>query len=126
MAHKRRRSDIPPDPIKDPRFIAAVDLIGHTGSTNFQIRYCDEVKPIVWIAAAQFGKHWECAAAMNPLRAVFRLCDSLMDGGLCVHCNRPSGFEPSIDPMPMSKLICWYQWDPELKVFRRGCSGDGK
>jgi hypothetical protein len=126
MTPKRRRSDIPVDSHKDPRLAAAVSLIGHTGATGFQMRYCDEERPVVWIALAQFEKDWECASAMNPLRAVFRLCDELFDGGTCTHCKRPTGFEPSIDPMPMSEIVCWYQWDPELKTFRRGCAGDGK
>ena len=111
---------------KDPRLVAAVDMLGRTGAEEFQIRYCDEDKPIIWIAAARWKDRWETAAAMNPLNAVFRLCDEVIDGGTCQHCNRPTGFEPTTDPMPLEPLVCWYQWDPELKTFRRGCAGDSE
>jgi hypothetical protein len=110
------------DPEKDAQLTAAANLIGHTGAAEFQIRYCDEEKPTIWIAAARWGDQWESAAAMAPLLAVFRLCDEVIDGGQCQHCHRPTGFHPDINPMPMDKMICWYQWDPELKTFRRGCA----
>ena len=55
--------------------------------------------------------------------AVFRLCDQVIDGGTCTHCNRPTGFTPDLDPMPLDDIVCWYQWDPELSEFRRGCAG---
>jgi hypothetical protein len=60
---------------------------------------------------------------MNPLRAIFRLLDEVVDGGTCQHCHRPTGFEESMDPMPLDKLVCWYQWDPSTKKFQRGCAG---
>jgi hypothetical protein len=59
---------------------------------------------------------------MDPLDAVFRLCDEVIDGGQCTHCRKPAGFEPSIETMPLNQFVCWYQWDPELKTFRRGCA----
>lgn len=111
--------------VEDKRFVAAVDLIGRTGADEFQIRYCKEEKPVIWMAAARWMNIWDTAAAMDPLRAVFRLCDTVIDGGSCTHCKRPSGFSPDIDELPLDKLVCWYQWDPELATFRRGCE-DGK
>lgn len=128
MSAQKRRSDIESDPTKEPRFAAAVELVGRTGADQFQMRYSDEESPTVWVALALYGDQWECAAAMHPLRALFRLCETLMDGGTCIHCNRPAGFSPDLDPspMPLSKEVCWYQWDPELKTYRRGCEGDGK
>jgi hypothetical protein len=111
----------PPD---DPRFIAATELIGRTGAIQFQIRYSDDPPPVVWIAVAEYkGNHFETAAAMDPSRAVFRLCDQLIDGGTCTHCERPTGFSEDVDWMPLDEHICWYQWDPELATFRRGCEG---
>jgi hypothetical protein len=106
----------------DPRLAPAVELLGRTGAAQFAIRYCDEDRPIVWIATALWGRHWETAAAMTPLEAVFRLCDQVLDGGQCTHCKRPTGFTPDLDPMPLDRLVCWYQWDPELVTFRRGCA----
>lgn len=107
----------------DPRFTAAVDLIRRTGAREFQLRYCEEeAPPVVWIAAARWRGRWEAGAAMNPLWAVFRLLDQVIDGGTCKHCRRPSGFDPSADPMPLDKVVCWYQWDPSQKKFARGCA----
>jgi hypothetical protein len=119
MAKREPMNQLPPG--VDDRFLAAVDLLGRTGAQEFQIRFCDEEQPTIWMAAARWRKHWEAAGAMNPQAAVFRLCDSVVDGGSCTHCHRPTGFVPDIDPMPLDKMFCWYQWDPELKTFRRGC-----
>jgi hypothetical protein len=122
----KRRSDIGKDPHKDPRFIAAVDLVGRSGADQFKMWSCDEQVPIVYIAAALYEDTWECAAGKNPLRAVFRLCETVIDGGTCIHCGKAAGFIPDLEPTIANKIICWYQWDPELKTFRRGCEADGK
>ena len=106
----------------DKRFTAAVDLLRRTGSAEFQIRYCDEEKPVVWVAAARWGKRWETGAAMDPVLAVFRLCNQVIEGGTCTHCHHPTGFAPDLHTMPADDLICWYQWDPERAAFRRGCA----
>jgi hypothetical protein len=108
----------------DKRLPAAVDLLGRTGAAEFQVRYCDEDGPVIWLAAARWGKHWEAAGAMTPLLAVFRLCDEVIDGGQCQHCHRPTGFAPDLDTMPLDAIVCWYQYDPERSTFRRGCEGD--
>jgi|SRR5580765_2277178 len=106
----------------DARFTAAVELIGRTGAIEFQIRHSPEDDlPVTWTAIGKWGKVYEVAASMYPLEAIFRLCDQVIDGGECTHCHKPAGFEPSIDPMPLSQFVCWYQWDPECKTFRRGC-----
>lgn len=114
------------DPMQDPRFKAALDLIGRTGADEFQIRYSDEDEPVIWMAYASYKeKGGEVAASLNPVIAVLRLAETLVDGGTCVHCKKPSGLDvDSIDVMPADEFICWYQFDPELKTFRRGCEGD--
>lgn len=105
---------------------AAFDLVRRTGATSVSIRYQDDDEPVVWVGVASFpGDRHEAAAALNPLRAILRLCERLIDGGQCTHCGRGTGFEPdSLETMPLDSVLCWYQWDPELKVFRRGCEGD--
>lgn len=100
-------------------------MIGRTGASNFQMRYQDDEEPTVWIAIAQYDDgRFECAAAPDIVTATFRLCDTLIDGGVCTHCQRPTGFSPDLDPLPLAAHVCWYQWDPELGTFRRGCEGD--
>jgi hypothetical protein len=121
-----------------PQAMAGVDLIRRVGALQFQIRYSDDEQPAIWVAVAGFnlnhgrpvpakqkGKlHWESASALDPTIAILRLCESLIDGGTCQHCQRPTGFTPDLDRMPLDELVCWYQFDPELATFRRGCEGD--
>lgn len=113
------------DPTLDPRFVAAVDLIGRTGAREFQVRWSDDEEPTVWMATAKYQRgdevRWEVTGAMGPTQAVLRLCEVLIDGGHCTHCSRPTGFTEHFDGMPMDQLVCWYQWDPEMATFRRGC-----
>jgi hypothetical protein len=107
----------------DPRIIAAIDLVGRTGASEFQFRFSNDEPPTVWMAIAKWDKTWDVGAGIDPAIAIFRLLDQVIDGGTCTHCERPTGFEESTDPMPLDEFVCWYQWDPELKVFRRGCDG---
>lgn len=108
------------------RLTAAVDMLGRTGAGEVQLRFADDDEPVVWIAAARWKDHWEAAAALNPLRALYRLCDQVIDGGECKRCGKPTGFSPDLDPLPLDDLVCWYQYDPELKTVRGGCEGDDK
>lgn len=105
------------------RMNAALEFVRRTGAESIGIRYQDDDAPVVWIAVAGYvDDRWETDAALSPFRAVLRLCERLADGGQCTHCGRPTGLDPdTLDTMPMSHLVCWYQFDPELKVFRRGC-----
>jgi hypothetical protein len=116
-----------PASVEQRQLTAAVDLIGATGADEVKIWYCDEEKPpVIWVCAARWGGRWECAASTHALESVFRLCDQVIDGGQCTHCDRPTGFSQDVDTMPMDDLVCWYQWDPELSEFRRGCAGSVK
>ena len=113
-------------PEEEPRLVALVDLLGRTGASEFQIRYCEEEVPTIWMAAARWDKIWQAAGAMAPYPAVLRLAQSVMDGGHCRHCDRPSGVddEPLDDlTSATSAIICWYRFDPEMSTFRRSCEG---
>jgi hypothetical protein len=111
----------------EPLFRAYVDMIGRTKALEFQVRYCDEEEPVVWLACARYEGAWQAAAGMTPETAVERLAESLIDGGRCRHCERPTGIttdlemEESVLP---EGLICWYTYCPELHTFRRSCEGD--
>jgi hypothetical protein len=111
----------------EDKFLAAVEMIRRTGSTQFQLRWSDDEEPTVWFAVATYGDGAaETDASLSPCRAVLRLCERLVDGGHCTHCGRPTGLDPdSLETMPLDDLVCWYQYDPELKTFRRGCEGEG-
>jgi hypothetical protein len=115
--------ELPPE--AEQRLNAGIALIGRTGAQVFQLRYSDDEEPTIWMAVSQHGDHYETAAAMDPVRAVLRLAEALIDGGTCTHCGRPAGLEPDhSEDMPLDNLFCWYQYDPELKTYRRGCEGD--
>ena len=118
----------------DLRMPAAVALLGRTGADHFEIRYCEESEPVVWIAAAHWPDrpevgmpdHYEVAGGLTPWRAMFRLCEAVMDGGVCRHCGRPT----MVDDKPadsslaaMEAVVCSYRYDPELDTFRRACEG---
>jgi len=125
----------------DPRFLGAVDLLRRSGASGFQIRYSDDQQPVVWIAVSSYnaeslarirraaGRHVEgesehhaVAAGLTPLRAVFQLCEDLIDGGHCAHCGKPTAFlADTRPPGPVMDPFCCYQWNPQSKAFRRAC-----
>lgn len=105
--------------------IAAMEMIGRTGAEGIQVRYSDDPEPVVWMAIAGFKDgHYSCSAGITPLQAILKLCDELIDGGICRHCHKPTGVLIDHNAGNMPKVICWYTYDPELKTFRRGCEGE--
>lgn len=113
----------------DDRLAAAVDMIRRTGATSCGFRYHPDEQPVAWIAVAEFAggiahDRWEAAAGHDPLEATLRLCEELIDGGMCANCGRPTGFEPlDLGGMPSAERFCWYQYDPGAKRYVRGCAG---
>lgn len=106
----------------DPKLVGAVEVVGRTGAKDVQIRYSDDEQPTVWFAVANYGDgRWETDAGRCPVEAVLRLCERLIDGGICVHCDKPTAFDTSFDGAFLEASFCWWQWDPELTKFRRGC-----
>jgi hypothetical protein len=121
---------------EDPRFTAAIDLIRRNGAREVQLRYDDEQNPIVWVAVAGFsiinGKPsgrgkinaHQAGGGLDPLTAIFALCRACLDRrGKCTHCDRNTMFDETFEAQPLENFYCWYQWDPELETFRRGCEG---
>ncbi len=108
--------------IDKEKLVAAIDFLRRTGADQIQVRYSDDTEPPIWFVVAKYQDEIEVDAAVDPLRAALRLCERLADGGMCNHCKRPVGFDPdTLLRMPFDKVICWCQYDPELKTFRRGC-----
>lgn len=104
---------------------AMTEMLHRMGATGAQIRYSDEQAPIVWMAVAEFeGPLYQACGGLSPEAAFFRLLELLVDGGHCTHCHRPTGVTLDISQQLIPELVCWYQYDPELKTFRRGCEGD--
>lgn len=126
--------------------IAAIDMVRRTGCLNLEFRQSDPDKPkkgdhrfpIAYLALAYYntkdglpqpanvkGKPvYIVGAGPTPTAAILHLLETIVDGGTCIHCSRPTGFEPEdIDTMPLDSLFCWLQYDPETKLFRPGCGG---
>lgn len=115
-------------PEQETRLVACLDVLHRIGATSVNIRFHDEPEPVVWVVDAHFpqkgGAH-EAAAAMEPVEAAFRLCETCMDGGLCLYCQRTTGIaEDWQNRQPLDALVCWYVFDPETGKFRRSCEGE--
>lgn len=113
----------------DPRVPAMLKLLARTGALQVQIRFSDDEQPTVWFVVAKYGpRRWETAAAIDPVVALERLCERVIDGGECTHCHRPTAFDLGHDDSENEALsqgtVCWYMWDPELATIRRGCEGN--
>ena len=111
--------------VGSPKFIGGIEMLKRTGMTNFRIGYShdDDGPPVIWHVTGTWRKASECAAAGDPVEAVMRLCELVVDGGQCSHCTKPTILvHDSVDPGQMLESMgCVYAWDPELKTFRRGC-----
>jgi hypothetical protein len=117
--------------------VACTALVGRTGAKAFQLRYSDEEEPTIWMCVAEYRRPgnpksgnpqqrmektvFQVAAGMSVREAAYALLERLIDGGQCTHCRKPTGVSDDWEDMPLNETICWYQYDPELKTFRRGC-----
>lgn len=121
---------------RDPRWVAAIDLLRRNGAREVQIRYDDEQKPIVWVTTASFsvinGKPsnrgkinaHQAGGGLDPMSSIFALCRACLDRrGKCNHCGKNTMFDETFESQPLEDFYCWYQWDPEMQTFRRGCEG---
>ena len=113
----------------DPVAMGLVKWLPRLGASELQIRYSDDQAPIVWMAVAKVTVRrvsgFEAAAALDPSEAVKRLATQLIDGGLCVHCGKPTGFEAdwTIPDFDTDAFVCWVTYDPEVDRIRLGCGG---
>lgn len=108
----------------DRRIVAIADLVGRSSAEQFQLRYSDEEKPVVWMALAVYsGSRWDVAAGHTPLEAASRLLEQLVDGGTCQRCGRGTAVADDQDDVveALDAAVCWYVYDPELNTYRRSC-----
>ena len=101
-------------------------MVRRSGADSIELRYCDghdepadddEPVTVVWMAIAHWPErvtdaasavpgaimpeHFDACAGMTPWRAIFRLCEASMDGGVCLHCGRPT----AIDDKPADEFL---------------------
>lgn len=109
--------------------LACIDMIGHTGAADTDIRYQDDQQPVVWMAVAHWkstetGDIYQVGAGFNVERALVKLLKETVDGGQCTHCGRPTGFDPDrplYTDMGDGGLICWYFYNPQTRKIQGGC-----
>lgn len=113
-------------PVFSPTSLAVIAWLPRCGVSSFQIRFSEE-QPVAWTAVAELPDgRFDAAAGNNPDIAVIRLAETLVDGGQCRHCNRPTGFEPNWEIVWDDGVlpICWATYDPETDSIRPGCGRD--
>lgn len=117
--------------METPKYLAAVKLLQRTGARTYRVGYSDpeDGEPTVWYAVGEWrGGGAEAAGGLDPITATLRLCEQVIDGGQCAHCNRPTIFDDNPGDGPFDSLLmamgCVYGWDPELATFRRSCEGE--
>lgn len=121
---------------EDPRMHAALELLRRTGQLEFQLRYSDDTQPIIWIAVGRWSigddgrpvadggdEHYETASSTNPVQAVLRLLENMVDGGMCANCERPTGvlFPEDNRPPILRDAVCWFTFDADSKRFVSDC-----
>lgn len=131
--------DGPPPGIDPELMLAIMKLLERSGMKEFQIRYDEEQKPVVWVAVALFkrpalrlpGKGLaeeksntgsQCGCGFTPIGAVRDLAENAVTGGTCTHCGRMievnfGDDEPAFPPT----MVCYRKYDPEAKEFKRSC-----
>lgn len=106
--------------------MAAIALVGKMGAEHYQLRYSDDPKPVVWMVDAKWGHGHHAAGGMTPTEATLRLLDDIVDGGQCMHCRKPTSvlhdFRSNLPELMPN--VCWYVYDPEVKVYRRTCEAE--
>lgn len=109
---------------------AASQLIERTGAKNFRIGMSDDgEEPTVWYVCAAYKNvsgvvAGEAAAAMDPLTAMLRLCEQLINGAECTNCGKTTGFSMERDDL-VEKLescgVCIVVYNEETESFNRSC-----
>lgn len=115
-------------------------MLHRTGARDFRIGWSDEEEgpPVVFYAVCTWQtiragptvhKGAEATAALDPVTAVMRLCEQVIDGGTCAHCGRSTIFDPEpptggvLDGI-LDAMGCRYYWHPESASFLRSCEKD--
>jgi len=117
---------------QDPRGSAGIELLRRSGVKGIEFRITDahEEFPVVVVAIAHWGgRHFKVGCGPNHVAATLDLCEKAVDGGRCTHCLRTTAFLPTHEALPDGAVmfaLCRYQWDPELKTFRRECEGNDR
>lgn len=114
-------------PVSDV-MMAGIEMLRRSGQSDFQLGFFDDVKPIVWVVMGHWNRegreHHVPGCGLTPEQAVMDLCERVMDGGKCTHCDRVTAFhKPDEPPLPdfMTGHLCYWEYHEDAKRFLRGC-----
>jgi hypothetical protein len=153
--------DVPPDlnkEINHPAFRAGLNLLARTGAGGFQLRCSQDDDPMVWVTLARYRNpqynnlyvlpgsassssngteaqefFFEAACGFTPMQAVMRLCDQILIGSSCAHCQKMVIFQTynTVDvtlPPKMARAdpeSCVLAWDDASQQFQPECRRRG-
>lgn len=103
--------------------IAAVDLVGRTGASDFEAGYLDNDVPshlARWWAKAQYrGTRVQVEDHTGPDQAAEALARRLLEGGLCTHCGARIHLGGAPRSMRRRHRVC--AWKRVGARWVRGC-----
>jgi len=105
--------------------MAAVDLVGRTGATAFEIGYLnDDVPPeeAGWYAHAQYRGARITAESSGPVEAAEALAMRLLAGGKCTNCSGLIALSPAGAVVyPSATLTDGTKWTAKQAKAARQC-----
>ncbi len=115
-------SDLEPPPdepaVDEDALLAAVDLVGRSGGTDFEVGYLHDNVPVekaAWYAHAQYrGARITAENHPGPVEAAEALARQVLKGAQCTHCKRTVSLGGT-----GTKVIC--RWRREGRKWIRGC-----
>lgn len=115
----------------DPRFptldedalLAAVELVGRSGATDFEVGYLDDNVPADearWWAKAQYrGARLQVENHRGPAEAAEALARRVLQGGQCTHCGGRIHLGGAPRALRRHGRVC--AWKREGRRWERGC-----
>ena len=103
----------------DDALTAAIDLVGRTGATGFEVGYVHDnvaTEDAGWYAHAQYRGARVTHEACGPVEAAEGLARRLLNGGKCTHCGRTV----TLSSVSAGKRC---KWTRRGDRWARGCEG---
>jgi hypothetical protein len=105
------------DTLDEDALHAAVDLVGRSGATGFELGYLHEDVPVEeagWYAHAQYrGARITVEDKTGPVEAAEALARRILNGAHCAHCGK------TVSMNGYSKSRC--RWTREGRRWTRAC-----
>lgn len=107
----------------DDALVAAVDLVGRSGATEFELGFLDEHVPVDqarWWATARYrGARLQVDEQPGPVAAAVALARRVLEGGLCTHCGARIHLGGAPRSLRRRGRVC--AWKRTGRRWERGC-----